>query len=210
MTVSELQKKIGVLLYKKPMTAEELAEELNADINDVMEALKGLLLMKVVTKEGNPPVYKLAPHVIEAIKSDESEGILVHAIIEVEGVERSLVEKGLNKIKDMLEKEGGFILKDAYISSIEEDRELNVYYGHLDVTIVFPAVEPLIYFLFYYGPTVVEVLSPDRIEVDSGDLQRALTLAASMIQGYVSFLSRKLSKEELKEFNLRLLKGLRE
>ena len=204
MKLTNLQKRIGAVLLKGPKTAEEIAEELNEDIRDVLEALKGLILLRLVKKEGNPPQYSLADHIKEALKTESGAGILIHAVLEVHGVSEEIVKNALEKIKEKLEAEEGFIVRNVAISDIEKDENLNVYYGHIDTTLLFPALEPLVYFLFFYGPTVIEVLTTEKIEVEPGDLQRAVLLAASMIHGYVDYISRKMTKEEIEEFNRRL------
>jgi len=207
--LSDLQKRVGAVLLKGPKTAEEIAQELNEDIKDVMEALKGLVLLRLVKKEGTPPRYSLAPHVVEALKKEETPGILVHAIIEVEAVEEEILRRALDDIVQRLKEEKGFVVKNVAVEEIEKDEETNIYYSHIDATIVFPGLEPLTYFLFFYGPSVVEVLTTDPIELDPGDLQRALVLASNMIHGYVTFISRLMGKKELEEFNREILKKLR-
>ncbi len=204
MKLTNLQKQIGAALVKGPKTAEEIAEELDVDIQDVLEALKGLILLRLVKKEGNPPVYSLADHVKEALRVEEGAGILVHAVLEVQGVSEEIVRNALEKIREKLEGEEGFITRNVAVSDIEKDEELSTYYGHIDATLLFPALEPLVYFLFFYGPTVIEVLTTEKIQVDPGDLQRAVLLAASMIHGYVDYISRKMTREEIEEFNKRL------
>ena len=208
MKLTELQKRIGAALVDGPKTAEELAEELEVDLQDILEALKDLLLLKLVVKEGTPPRYALAPHVKEALRFEEK-GILLHSIIEVEAVEEDLLRKALEEIKENLESEKGFVVRHAAISDIEKDEETGTYFGHIDTTILFPGVEPLTYFLFYYGPTVVELLTTEKITIDPGDLQRAIIIAANMIHGYTTYISKLMTREEINEFNRRILKKLK-
>ena len=63
-------------------------------------------------------------------------------------------------------------------------------------------------FLFNYGPSVIEVLGPEKIMIDAADLQRGLLDAAGMIQGYVDYISQLMTKKELEEFNKTLWKSL--
>ena len=207
--LTKLQKEIGTVLLKGPKTAEEIAEELNADLQDVLEALKGLLVLRLVVKEGTPPRYSLAPHIREALNVDETRGILIHAVIEVEGVEEEALKKALDEIVKRLEEERGFVVKHVAVEEIEKDEETNVYYSHIDATILFPNLESLTYFLFFYGPTVVEVLSTDKIDVDPGDLQRAVVIAINMIHGDVTYITRLMTKKELEEFNKELFRRLK-
>ncbi len=206
--MEEIHKEIGALLLKGPKTAEEIAEELGRDIRDVMEALKDLITLRLVVKEGNPPRYSLAPHVKIAVEEDVS-GILVHAIVEAEAVEEDILRKALDDIVSKLRSEKSFIVKSVSVADIIRDEETKTFVGHVDVTLVFPSIEPLFYFIFFYGPTVVELLTEEKIEVDPSDLQAALILTASMVQGYVSYISRLLGKKEIEEFNRELLRRLK-
>ena len=208
MSITELQKRIGVLLYKKPMTAEELAKELGVDINDVLEALKGLLIMRLVIKEGTPPVYRLAPHIREAIDQEGEEGILLHAIIEGGAVTEELAEKAADEVENRMRKDLRLKVRSVERAEVEKDEETNTYYTHLDVTLYVRSLEDALYFVFFYGPSVVEVLS-DEVKIDVGDVQRALSLASAMVQGYSSLLAQKMTREELEEFNRKLWKSLR-
>ncbi len=72
----------------------------------------------------------------------------------------------------------------------------------------FEAFEPLMHFLFFYGPSVVEVLGPEKVVIDMGDLQRGLLEAATMINGYVHYITRMMTKKEIQEFNKNLVKDL--
>lgn len=206
--MKEIHKEIGALLLKGPKTADEIAKELKRDIRDVMDALKELITLRLVVKEGNPPRYSLAPHIRIAVE-EETSGILIHAIIEVEAVEEELLKKALNDIASKLRSEKSFIVKNVTVSDIIRDEETKTYIGHIDTTLVFPSLEPILYFIFFYGPTVVELLTEEKIEVDPSDLQAALILTASMVQGYVSYISRLLGRKEIEEFNRELLRKLK-
>ncbi len=203
--MEELQKQIGLLLAKEKLTAEEIAERLNKDIHDVMDALKEMLKMRLIVKEGTPPKYALAPHIRVALE-EEPEKLLVHGIIEVESVDESLLKRSLEEIVEGLKKD--FNVKKVAVSDIEQDKETGSYYGHIDVTVDFPNIESLFYFIFFYGPTVIEVLTTENLQIDPGDLQRAALLAAGMVQGYVSLISKLMTRKEIEEFNRDLLRRL--
>jgi len=208
---SDLERKIGLALYHGEKTPEELAEELNEDIRDVMDALKKLIKLKIVVKEGYPPKYRLADNIREAIKPKDFEpveGINIYAVIEAQAIDEALTKKALEKILRNLKKESGVHIISAEISKIEQDEESGLYSGYIEAKLSFEAFEPLMHFMFFYGPSVVEVLGPEKIVLDMGDLHRGLLEAATMINGYVHYITRMMTKKELQEFNKELMKDL--
>ncbi len=197
------------MLYKKPMTAEELAKELGVGIKETMEALKHLIKLRLVRKSGYPPVYDLYPSIREAIgrKTEEVEGIRARAIIEVQAIEEALAKKAMEKIKEQLKKERGINVVTAEIAEVQANDD-GSYSGFLDLELSFEGIAPLIHFLFFYGPSVIEILGPEKIQVDISDLQSGVIEAARMIQGYVSYLTRLMTRKELEEFNKRIMKDV--
>lgn len=208
---SDLERKIGLALYEGEKTPEELAEELKEDIRDVLDALKKLIKLKIVVKEGFPPKYRLAENIREAVKRRDFEnvgGIKIFAVIEVQAVEEGLVKKALEGIIRRLKKESGVHIVSAEISKIERDEEGGTYSGYIEAKLSFEAFEPLMHFMFHYGPSVVEVIGPEKVVVDMADLHRALLEAATMINGYVHYITRLMTKKELEDFNKKLVKDL--
>ena len=208
---SDLERKVGLALYNGEKTPEELAEELNEDIRDVMDALKKLIKLKIVVKEGYPPKYRLADNIREAVKPrdfEPVEGIKIYAVIEAQAIDEALAKKALEKLLRNLKKEPGVHVISAEISKIEYDEENGLYSGYIEAKLSFEAFEPLMHFMFFYGPSVIEVIGPEKIVLDMGDLHRGLLEAATMINGYVHYITRMMTKKELQEFNRELVKKL--
>ncbi len=208
---SDIERKIGLALYKGPKTPEELADELNEDIRDILDGLKRLMKLKIVVKEGYPPKYRLADHIMEAVKPKELEdvrGVKIYAVIEVQALEEALAKKALEKIISSLKKEPGVHVASAEISEIKPNEDGTMYSGFVETTLVFEGFEPLMHFLFFYGPSVIEVKGPENISFDIGDFQRGLLEAAGMIQGYVHYITRMMTRKEIEEFNKKLWKQI--
>ncbi|HIQ10185.1 MAG TPA: hypothetical protein EYH23_01570 [Euryarchaeota archaeon] len=208
---SDLERRIGLALYEGEKTPEELAEELKEDIRDVLDALKKLIKLKIVVKEGYPPKYRLADNIREALEPKDFEpveGIQVYAVIEAQAVDEALTKKALEKLLRKLKKEPGIHIISAEISKIERDEEGGTYTGYIEAKLSFEAFEPLMRFMFHYGPSVIEVLGPEKIVLDVADLHRALLEAATMINGYVHYITRLMTKKELEEFNRKLVRDM--
>ncbi|NPA76164.1 MAG: hypothetical protein GXN93_00200 [Candidatus Diapherotrites archaeon] len=205
-----MDRKVGLALYKGPKTPEEIADEVGEDVRDVMDSLKKLIKLKIVVKEGYPPKYRLADNIQEALQPEDwesVEGIRIHAIIEAQSYDENALKKALESIVKKLKKESGLHIVKHAIPEIEQTDE-GIYSGYVEVKLATEGIEPLLRFLFNYGPSVIEVLGPEKIMIDSADLQRGLLDAAGMIQGYVEYISRLMTKKELEEFNKSLWKSL--
>ena len=208
---SDLERRIGLSLYEGEKTPEEIADELKEDIRDVMDALKKLIKLKIVVKDGYPPKYRLAENIREAVKPkdfEHVEGIRIYAVIEAQAVDEVLAKKALEKIIRQLKKEPGLHIISAEISKIERDEEGGMYSGYIEAKLSFEAFEPLMHFMFHYGPSVVEVIGPEKVVVDMADLHRALLEASTMINGYVHYITRLMTKKELEDFNRKLVKDM--
>jgi hypothetical protein len=207
---SEIDRKVGLALYKGEKTPEELAEETGEDIRDIMDSLKKLIKLKIVVKEGYPPKYRLSDNIREALKPEELEnveGIRVTATVEAQAIDEDLVRKALNEIVRGVKKIEGASIVSHNISKIEQ-LDTGVYSGFVDFKLVFQGLEPLFHFVTYYGPSTIEIKGPEKIVVDAADLQRAVTGTANMIQGYVHYVTKLMTKKELEEFNKRMWQSL--
>ncbi|HIP74262.1 MAG TPA: hypothetical protein EYH14_01260, partial [Euryarchaeota archaeon] len=143
---SDLERRVGLALYEGEKTPEELAEELKEDIRDVLDALKKLIKLKIVVKEGYPPKYRLADNIREALEPKDFEpveGIQVYAVIEAQAVDEALTKKALEKLLRKLKKEPGIHIISAEISKIERDEEGGTYTGYIEAKLSFEAFEPL-------------------------------------------------------------------
>ncbi len=207
---SDMDRKVGLSLYRGAKTPEEIADDIGEDVRDVMESLKKLIKLKIVVKEGYPPRYRLADNIQEALKPtdwESVEGIKIHAIVEAQSVDENLLKKALENILKKIKKEPGMHIIKQNVSEITST-DVGSYTGYVELDMAFEGFEPLMRFLFHYGPSVIEVVGPEKIIIDSSDLQRGLLDAAGMIQGYVEYISQLMTKKELEEFNKNLWKSL--
>jgi len=64
----------------------------------------------------------------------------------------------------------------------------------------------LIRFLFYYGPTNIEIIKPKKLEFNHFEFQEGLIELADIFQKYADFFTKHLTREELDKFNDSLYK----
>ncbi len=201
---SDDQKKIALLLLSEPKTEEELHKQLNLPYDRLSVDLKEMLKLGLVLKEGYPTKYRLRQDIIDELKKrkniaeKDSFKIKIRAIIEMKAVEENLLKKHLGKIKKAIEEEPSYTIYFINEAEIVEDGEM---YGSFIETILtvkdFPS---LVRFLFYYGPSSVEVIKPERIEFSQYEFQEGLMSLSEIFQGYADYFTKHLTKEELAKF----------
>lgn len=198
------QKKIAALLLSSPKTAEELAKQSGVAPALLNDALKDMVKLKVLVLEGYPARYKLAEHIIEGVKRRKEIGekdpfeIRIKAIIQFNAVEGSFLEKNMADIEKKLRKERHFTVYDVFVA--KPTKETGRYTSYLEVNLSAKDFASLVYFMYFYGPTSVEVIKPQKVVIAMDDLQDALLDMAEMIQTYNQAMLKYMAKEELNEF----------
>jgi len=204
MRFSDDQKKIAILLLNEPKTEEQINKQLNIPFDKLMLELKAMVKLEVVTKNGYPTKYKLQQNIIDEVqkRKDISEKdafrIRVRAIIEFKAIEETLLKRHMGKIKKALEKEKPFTIYDIKEEEIIEEGDM--YSSFLEVNLSIKDYPSLIRFLFYYGPTNIEVIKPKKLEFNHFEFQEGLMELADIFQKYADFFTKHLNKEELDKF----------
>ncbi len=202
---SDEQKKISILLLNEPKTEEELNKQLNIPYDKLTQELKHMLKLNLIIKEGYPTKYRLRQDIVEEVQKrkkiaeKDAFRLRIRAIIEFKAVEENLLKKLMKKIRDALKKETTFTLYDIQEADvIEEDEEMCS--SFLEINLSVRDFSSLIRFLFYYGPTTIEVLKPSKIDFSSFEFQEGLMELADIFQKYTSFFTKHLNQEELGKF----------
>lgn len=202
------QKKIAVLLMHSPKTVEELNNQLNIPYNDLTEQLKGMLKLDVISKSGYPPKYRLKENIVEAVRKrvDIAEKdqfkLRMKVIIEGLAIEEELLKKQMNDVKKALEKEKDFTIYDIRMEKIAKVGEH--YSTFLEVNLSVKDFKALVKLMYFFGPSSVEILKPDKLEIPLSDLQDGLVDMAEMIQAYNHYILKMMNRQELAEFHRKL------
>lgn len=201
---SDEQKKIALLLLSETKTEEELHKQLNIPYDKLGMELKEMLKLGLLLKEGYPTRYRLRQDIIEELRKrkkiaeEDSFKIKIRAIIEMKAVEESLLKKHLEKITESIQKEKLFTVYGVTKAEIVEEGDM--YSSFLEVTFTAKDFPALIKFLFYYGPTTVEVMKPSKIEFSQYEFQEGLIELSDIFQKYAEYFQKKLTKAELGKF----------
>ncbi len=211
MPYSENQKKLASRLVSQPKTLEELGKETGIPLDEVQQDIKSLLGLKVVEKQGGFPTrYALKKDISEEVErrkqlaENDKNKIQLHAIIETQSIEPELLKKQSIKLGEAIQQEPDFLVYTlTHASTLKQDE---MYSSFIDLTLSVKDFKALVKFMHYYGPTTIEVLKPAKLELDAHDLQEGLLDMAQMIHRYSALLTKLFNRQELEEFNKRLLK----
>lgn len=208
MKFSEEQKSIAMALLHGPKTLEELSGQLNLPYDRLMEEVKEMLRLELVAKEGFPTRYCLNESISQTVlrrkelEEVDTNKLRLQLTIEVQAVEEELLKKQLCDISAAIKKERNFLVYD--LQQAEPKKEGENYSSFIEVNLSVKDFRSLIRLMLFYGPTLVEVVKPKKIEFDAGEIQEGLVDLAEMVQNYTSYIAKLMSRQELEEFNRKL------
>lgn len=210
MKFSELQKKIAIALINSPKTAEQLSKELNTNITSITDEIKLMMKLNLIEKTGFPTKYKLKDSILvelqkrKEISAKDKYQLRLRAIIEIKAISEELLKKEMEKVKSLLQNEKDFTIYS--IIEAEPIKEAEHYSSYLDVNLSLKDFRAISKLLFFYGPSALEVLKPEKITFAADDLQDALVEMASYIQSYNQYIARLANKAKLEEFRKQLFR----
>ena len=207
---SEEQKRIALLLIHGPKTAEDLNGQLNIPFNKLTDELKAMIKLGVIEKQGFPTKYALKKNIANEVqkrkKIAESDlnKLRIRAFVEMQAIEESLLKKQLENLEDAMKKDKSFTLYNIDRAEIEKHGEY--YSTYFEINFSVKDFASLMRFLFFYGPSSLEVVKPAKIEFSAQDLQDGLMEASDMVQKYSTVIHRLMNRDELEKFNQSLYK----
>lgn len=194
MEFSETQKTIAKCLLSHEKTLEEIRQETKYSPLEINEALKGLLKANLVEKTQNDK-YKLIDYIMGKVKqqkgvksmakSGEKEVFRANLIIEGAADAQEVVEKQISLLESKLRKEP---YEFAKIEKSTAEKIENTYCMFLDVDVSVPRFKDLIYLIINYGPSSVELLEPESVELSLHDAQELLNTVVSTVHYYTTYI----------------------
>ncbi len=207
---SEAQKKIALILLHNPKTAEERRAHLNIPSDEVMDDGTGLLHLDVVSQDGFPTKYRLKENISNEVKrrkqmsEDDSNKVRLRAIIELQAIEENLLKKQVEKLTEALDKQDQFKIYSMEKAEIGKTGEY--FSTFLDINMSLKDFSSVVRFMFFYGPTSIEVVKPAKIEFTAQDFQDGLVEMSDMVQKYTLYVTKLLNRQELEAFHKELFK----
>lgn len=212
MRITEVQRKIAVLLLVESKTVEDINKQLDLGYDVITNELNIMMKLGLVNKTSDfPTKYVLDDHIISELKKrkeiaeKDSYRIKINMIVDVEGVIKEIVEKHIENVKNLLEKEKDITIYDIKKSDILEQD--NSYYGYVTITCTVKDFSALIRLMMFYAPSSIEVVSPNKYDVSLYELQDGLIELSQKTQMYIKELQKRLSKEETRSIMQKFYKG---
>ncbi|MDD5148096.1 MAG: hypothetical protein PHH08_01380 [Candidatus ainarchaeum sp.] len=205
---TEEQKKIAMLLLHEAKTIEDLNKQLNLPYNKLSEEIKGMLKLGVITRDGFPTKYrlkeKIASEVLrrKKIAEEDDNALRVRAYIEMQAIEEGLLKKNLDKLAEAMQKDQNFTVYSLEKAKIVHEAEY--YISYIEVNLSIKNFDSLVKFVYFYGPSSIEIISPDKITFQAHDFQDGLVNMADMVNKYSAYITKMLNKEELDKFHEKL------
>ncbi len=206
---SDRQKKIAVELLNGNKTVQELSQILKIHEDDIKDSLNLMKELKLVSEKNEK--FSLSEKIVKDLKNRQNLmeqdpfDIRISAIIEMQAVEKDLLQKTVNDLEKAIKKEKRFTV---YSTNVDEVKELDTgYYSTLiDLNLTLKDFRSLIYFIYFYGPSSVEILRPNELKIKADDLQEGLMDALEMIHKYNNYVSKILSKEDVEKLMKKIYK----
>jgi len=190
---TEDQQKVAKHLLDGPKTIEELRKELDLSANTLNSALKELLKLKVVEREDSK--YKLIDYITKKVKGGEK---MEEKDIDFRGKYRvKMIIEALSQDKEALQRQCDIlenkISKEEKISVIDFEKgeilkQEENYTAFFDIEIETKTFKDVIHMIINYGPSSVELIEPEKLELNLNQSQELLNEISSAVHYYVAFI----------------------
>lgn len=207
---SEEQKRIALLLIHGPKTSEELNSQLNIPFNKLTDELKAMMKLGVIEKQGFPTRYCLKKNIAtevqkrKKIAETDLHKLRIRAFIEMQAIEEELLKKQIEKLEETMNQDKSFTLYSLDKAPVEKHGEY--YSTYFEISFSVKDFSSIIKFMFFYGPSSIEVVKPAKVEFSAQDLQDGLVEMSDMVQKYSNTIHRLMNRAELEKFNSELYK----
>lgn len=204
---SERQKKIALTLIENPKTTEEISQATGFHIENVEDSVKKMANLGLVEKKEDK--YALKETIVselkkrKEIKEKDHFDLRLHAIVEMQSIEKELLQKQMNNLGKAIEEDEQFTIYNIEKEKIIET-ETGMFSSFIELEFSVKDFRSLIYFMFFYGPSSIEVVKPTEIRLKADDFQEGLMEIAEMIHKYTEYITSVMKKEELAKFTKKL------
>jgi hypothetical protein len=128
----------------------------------------------------------------ETVQKKLNEGwIKVWMMIEAMAVSDEAVKSALEKHVEKMEKEKNFIVYKKEFGNVEKIQKPlpNIKEGYscvVELECLSQNFERLIYIVLNYGPSAIEILEPQKIEMDTGEAQSIVNTIAGLLHRFAA------------------------
>lgn len=209
---SDAQKKISQSLLSGPLSLESLAERTQLKQGDLQDELKTLQNLKLIELQGTPPLYALKAEIASELRrrksmEEEDDNVFrVRVLIEVQGIEEELVRKQAEKVLETLKKEPFFRIYACTLEKVEKVADHYSTFAEINLSV--RDFRALVRLMFFYGPSSIEIIKPQKIEFTLDDFQNGLVDMTEMVHGYAEYIMGLMKRKQVESFNTKMYEGI--
>lgn len=205
--LKDLQDILVKHISDSPKTEDELLKLVpNAKYDQILKILKSLLSLKLINKEGFPVKYSLSKEIKDklderkAMSENDKNQLRAAILIESKSNDKGKLRSAMEEISTALKNDKNYLVYDLEVAEIILHDDLFSTYISAEVSC--GTLHDLFRLIFFYGATSVEILRPNKTQVNISDLQQTSSLLVDMIHGYVDMIYQ-LKKENAELSKLR-------
>lgn len=191
--LDDLKKVIAQRLSKGDKTEDDLQKEIpNATYDLLSKALKELLFLKLIKKEGYPVKYALSEDLVKKLNTrkelaaNDKNNIRVSILIESKADNKKGLREGMDQILTKLKADEKYVIYDLDIAEIVVHDDLFSTYISGEVSCA--SLSEVFRLVYYYGVTSIDVIRPEKLTVSMSDLQESLITIVDMTHGYADMI----------------------
>jgi hypothetical protein len=208
----ELKKNLSIidlrnLIAKNLSTGDKTEEDLKklipgATYEELVLALRNMLTLKLIKKEGFPIKYSLSLDIQEKlskrkeISNTDQNPIKVSIMIESMASDKGALRKAMEEILERLKNDPNYKVYEASLAEVVVQEATSLFSTYIEAEVSCLDFQSLLKLIYYYGVTSIDVNKPEKLTIPISDLQEGLFAIVDMTHGYADMIY-KLKQEML-------------
>ncbi|MEI8364380.1 MAG: hypothetical protein WCF78_02900 [archaeon] len=200
----ELKKNLSIidlrnLIAKNLSTGDKTEEDLKklipgATYEELVLALRNMLTLKLIKKEGFPIKYSLSLDIKEKlakrkeISNTDQNPIKVSIIIESMASDKGALRNAMEEILERLRKDPNYKVYEASLAEVVVQEATSLFSTYIEAEVSCLDFQSLLKLIYYYGVTSIDVNKPEKLTVSISDLQEGLFAIVDMTHGYADMI----------------------
>ncbi len=200
----ELKKNLSIidlrnLIAKNLSTGDKTEEDLKklipgATYEELVLALRNMLTLKLIKKEGFPIKYSLSLDIKEKlakrkeISNTDQNPIKVSIIIESMASDKGALRNAMEEILERLKNDPSYKVYEANLAEVVVQEATSLFSTYIEAEVSCLDFQSLLKLIYYYGVTSIDVNKPEKLTVSISDLQEGLFAIVDMTHGYADMI----------------------
>jgi hypothetical protein len=191
--INDLQKEIAKAISKEAKSEDDLLKQFpNIKYDLLVQALKTMLSLKLIKKQGFPVKYSLSDEISKKIierreiSENDKNQMKISILIESKSDDKGKLRKAMEEISSKLKEDKTYLVYDLETAEILVQDDLFSTYISAEVSCA--TLNDLLRLIYFYGVTSIEVLKPNKLQIPISDLQQSLLTIVDMTQGYAQMI----------------------